>query len=46
VIYFKGYPCSVYQRAEPGSDEVAALTAQLSATQRGCGSCTLSACRV
>jgi thioredoxin-like negative regulator of GroEL len=45
IVYFNGYPCSVYQRGAPGSDEVGQLTSALQAAQRGCGSCTLSACR-
>ena len=46
LVYYNGYPCSVYQRGPVGTDEVAQLTAALAAAQRGCGSCTLSACSV
>ena len=47
IIYYNGYPCSVYQRGvSPATDEVAQLNSALSVAQQGCGSCTLSSCRV
>lgn len=46
IVYYNGYPCSVYQRGALGTDEVSQLTSALVATQRGCGSCTLSSCRI
>lgn len=46
ILYYNGFPCSVYQRVPMGGDEVASLNTALQATQRGCGSCTLSACSV
>jgi hypothetical protein len=46
IVYYNGYPCSVYQRGAVGTDEVSQLTSALRATARGCGGCTLSSCRL
>ncbi len=45
VVFWNGWPCSVFRLTAQG-DIVSQLSSALAATQRGCGSCTLSACSV